>query len=391
MDESTRLFVQENLHADTTRLLLQSERYPHIDMRAVVQQIEGLRTAAEKWPSLLSYPHYIFPPHLNCEQSSSDITARYKTELFVPLGTQVADLTGGMGIDTLWMAQRAAHVTYIERDKQLCELMQYNVHALDIRNITCLCADSIEWLQQQKQNFDIIYIDPARRKQGKRTHAFEDCTPNILEHIDLLQSYSTVLMVKASPMIDLRLAIKQLNTVSDAHIVAVHGECKEVLLVCRPQTTTTTIHCINLQSDNDHAFTFRLEEEQQAAAHYCSEVGTFLYEPHAALMKGGAHKLLAQHYDMAQLDANSHLYTNNTWCKEFPGRVFRIIQPVKLSRSTIKKVVPENRLHVVTRNYPIAATELQQKLGLHEGGNRYLIATTVAGKKSGFLCERIDC
>lgn len=402
MDDATLQFAQTHMHGDTVQLLLQSARYPHIDMRAAVQQIEGLRTAAEKWPSLLEHPGYWFPPRLNREQSSSEATARYKAER-VPAGARVADLTGGMGIDTLAFARVAEHVDYVERDENLCALMRHNLQELCIDNVTVHCADSMEWLSSQlapqsrrpqfsihNSQFTIIYIDPARRSGSRKVSAFEDCTPNLLEHIDLLRECGETLVVKASPMIDLQLAMQQLGTVADLHVVAVCGECKEVLLECRQQCEATTLHCVNLQGDKTDTFSFYLEEERQAEARYCSWVGAYLYEPHAALMKGGAYKLIAQRYGLAQLDANSHLYTSEEWVQHFPGRVFRVVQPVKLSRVAIKEFVPEGCAHVVTRNYPVAAADLQRQLGLREGGNRYLFATTVAGRRCGFLCERLD-
>ena len=72
-------FVKEHLYDDTSRLLLSAARYPSIDMSAAVQQIEGMRMAKEKWPSLLQYEEFRYPPRLNREQSSSEATAEYKS------------------------------------------------------------------------------------------------------------------------------------------------------------------------------------------------------------------------------------------------------------------------------------------------------------------------
>ena len=99
-------FAREHVNEDTARRLLSAARYPSVDMPAAVQQIEGLRMAAEKWPSLLACEDYLYPPRLNREQASSEATARYKASLIAPHSslTTVADLTGGMGIDTLALA-----------------------------------------------------------------------------------------------------------------------------------------------------------------------------------------------------------------------------------------------------------------------------------------------
>ena len=72
-------FAKEHENEDTTRLLLSAARYPAIDMPAAVQQIEGLRAAKEKWPSLLQCDGFLYPPRLNREQASSEATAEWKS------------------------------------------------------------------------------------------------------------------------------------------------------------------------------------------------------------------------------------------------------------------------------------------------------------------------
>lgn len=392
MDDATLQFAREHIHADTVQLLLQSARYPHIDIRAAVQQIEGLRTATDKWPSLLEVAAFRYPPRLNREQSSSEATARYKAEQLCGHGWRVADLTGGMGIDSWLLAQKGGSVDYVEQDTDLCQLAQENFAALGIQNIRCHCGDSMEWIARQGY-YDLIFIDPARRgKHGQRVYAVEDCLPDILQHLNLLRSHCHTLLVKASPMIDLQLACQQLGCVQEVVVLAVKGECKEVVFLCGEPQGEPLIKCENItgQTTTTSPFTFTWQEERQAEAHYCVEVGAFLYEPHAALMKGGAYKLLAQRYGVAQLDPNSHLYTSTDGRSDFPGRIFHVVQPVKLNRTELRALIPEGCIHVVTRNYPVAAADLQRKLGLREGGNRYLIATTVAGHRCTFLCERID-
>ena len=64
-------FAREHVDEDTARLLLSAARYPSINMAAAVQQIEGLRTAREKWPGLLQCEEFVYPPRLNREQASS--------------------------------------------------------------------------------------------------------------------------------------------------------------------------------------------------------------------------------------------------------------------------------------------------------------------------------
>lgn len=393
----TLVFAREHVGEDTARLLLSAARYPSIDMPAAVQQIEGLRTAREKWPSLLDCDDYIYPPRLNREQASSEATARHKASLLPSI--TVADLTGGMGIDTLAFARVADHVDYVERDPELCALMEHNIKALGISNVSVHCADSMEWLLSQfstlNSQFTIIYIDPARRSAaGRKVAAFEDCTPNILEHAELLRQHCRHLMVKASPMIDIDLACRQLGDVSEVHVVGAKGECKEVLFTCGELQGEPQIVCRDIKVPKDPkdlkdftVFAFSRSEEAAAEGRYCREVGHWLYEPDATLMKAGPFKLIAQRYDLEQLGRNTHLYTADRHVEDFPGRVFEVLQELKLSRKEVYVALPEGKAHVVTRNYPVEAATLQKQLGLKEGGEKFVIATTIGTSKRGFLAK----
>lgn len=370
-------FVNAHKDEDTARLLLSASRYPDIDMAAAVQQIEGLRTARGKWPSLLECGNFVYPPRLNREQASSETTARYKASLS-PTAT-VADLTGGMGIDTLAFARVADHVDYVERDAELCALMEHNLKALDISNVTVHCADSMEWLATADE-YDLLFIDPARRSSsGRKVTAFEDCAPNILEHKELLRSHCQTLMVKASPMIDIDMACRQLGDVKEVHVVGTGGECKEVLFVCSEPSGEPRIVCGD--------FSFTRSEESATEGRYCQQVKRYLYEPDATLMKGGPFKLIAERYGLELLGRNTHLYTADRRMEDFPGRVFEVLQKLQLNRRNIATALPEGKAHVVTRNYPVEAAALQKQLGLKEGGEKFVVATSIGSRKSGFLCK----
>lgn len=388
------VFAREHENDDPARLLLSAARYPDIDMAAAVQQIEGRRTAREKWPSLLQYDNYIYPPRLNREQASSEAAAYNKAGIvqYLHKGScdtlDIADLTGGMGIDSIAFASIPnARVTYIERDAELCRLMEHNVKALGLSNVSVHCADSLEWLRQQDRRFDLIFVDPARRNnQGRKVAAFEECTPDILAHQKLLTAKSKEILVKASPMIDISLGATQLRNVSDIYVVAVQGECKEVLFRCGKSDGETLIHCHHLHHGTLDDFAFTRADEAQAQATYASEMKKYLYEPNAALMKAGPFNMLSQTEKADKLARNTHLYTSDSFVQHFPGRIFSVLAEIKLSRKEVQKCIPGGKAHVVTRNYPVAAAELQRQLGLKEGGDLFVVATTVGTKKRGFAC-----
>ena len=103
-------------------------------------------------------------------------------------------------------------------------------------------------------------------------------------------------------------------------------------------------------------------------------------------MKCGAFNLIGQRMGIDKLARNTHLYTSDHCCQSFWGRTFYVLRELKVSRKEVTKAIPEGKAHVVTRNYPVEAAALQRQLGLQEGGELYVLATTVGGRKTAFLC-----
>lgn len=395
-------FTEQHAEEDPLRLVLQQRQYPDIDLKTVAQQIEGRRQARAKWPSLLSCPCYLYPPKLNCEQSSSEETARIKRLIIEELhhdrdrALAIADLTGGMGIDCMALGgwpdcKNGNHVDYVEHDLELCSLMKHNTEALGMNNIACHCRDSMQWLGESEKQFDILFMDPARRdRQGRKVAAFEDCQPDITANRNLLQSRCDTLIVKASPMIDIDRGIAQLGEVQDVHIVSVKGECKEVLYVCKRHEGETRIHCHSLTANpsRHERMSFTRNEEAATEASYCTEIEAYLYEPDAALMKGGPYKLLGRRNNVKQLGPGTHLYTHGELIG-WQGRRFKVLKELALNKKSISRELPQRKAHVVARNYPTTAETLMKQTGLEEGGELYVIATTLGNRKIGLLCERV--
>lgn len=391
-------FAREHSGDDPLKLVLQQSKYPDIDLRQVAQQLEGQCQASAKWPALVRCEYYFYPPRINREQSSSEATARYKARLFAAHGGgTLADLTGGMGVDTYFMSRQAGHADYYEIDAALCSMAEYNFAALGAENVTCHCGDSL--CRSDSFPFaDFIFIDPARRDgRGRKVSAFEDCTPDFLGHLQLIRSHCRHLMVKASPMIDIHMAVEQLASVEEVHVVALNGECKEVLFLLRCNIaeephSEPTVHCIDLEGPSgmpSHEYCFTWTEEASSIPIYAHDVKAYLYEPNASLMKGGCYHSVCRWFDVEKLARSTHLYTSDRRIEGFPGRTFAVIRQVSLNAKDVRKHIPEGRAHVVTRNFPIPAAELQKRLKLREGGQLFIIAALLGSQPVGWLCERL--
>ena len=173
-------------------------------------------------------------------------------------------------------------------------------------------------------------------------------------------------------------------------MVAVKGECKEVLFLCGKPTDDPLLHCVNIQGTNAvETFSFRRSEEQAAGICHTDTVGLYLYDPHAALRKAQCFHLPAQRYNLSMLAPNTHLYTSDERVPDFPGRTFKVLCEVPLNRKAVKEGLPDGKAHVVVRNFPAEAATLQKQLGLSEGGDLFVIATTVGTRRLGLLCQAV--
>ena len=389
-----KAFIFNHRTDDPLTLALQQNKYPHIDMKFVVQQVEGYRMAKDKIPSLALCSDFIYPPKLNREQCSSEITAIFKAKEYAQ-GKTIADITGGLGIDSIFMATVAENVTYIEQNKELHDIAKHNFQSLSKSNICCHCGDGTLFLAETDKHFDLIYIDPARRDDhGRKVSAFENCTPNILDNLDLLLSKSKLLLIKSSPMIDISMALSQLRNVISITVLAVRNECKEVLFLCSKETTnsSTIYHCVNIKTDSSvDKLSFLKETETGLSIPYSKTIEKYIYDPNVSLLKGGAFKTVAHKYNVSKLHRNTHLYTSSEIVKDFPGRVFQVIKELRPSTKNITDDLPDGKAHVITRNYPISSQELQKKLRLKEGGELFVIGLTKHDeKKALLLCSKVE-
>ena len=375
----TLRFIEENVRADVRSLALQAKKYPQVDMAMAVVQIAGRQIAEAKVPSWYRTEGLLYPKHLSMEQCSSEATAIYKAGLVD--GDTFADLTGGFGIDCSFLSRKFKQADYVERQTELCELAEHNFPLLGLK-IGVHNEDGVEYLKQMHP-VDVLFLDPARRDgHGGKTVAISDCEPDVSALEDLLVKKAKKVMVKLSPMLDLSLALKALKYVREVHIVSVNNECKELLLILEKSTDSLeiVIHCEQITSTGEHQhYAFTQEQERTSDCPLAAEVGAYLYEPNASILKAGAYRSLTQIYGVKKLHASSHLYTSPYYIEDFPGRRFQVEAVSSFGKKELKTLLQGlEKANLTIRNFPSSVAELRKRLKLKEGGECYLFATTLS-------------
>ncbi|WP_394708169.1 SAM-dependent methyltransferase [uncultured Bacteroides sp.] len=298
LNEVTIEFIKEHATDDPSKLALQAKKYPDVDMPFVITQIVGKRVAKEKIPFWGNTDGLIYPRHISLEQCSSEATAKYKASLVK--GDTLLDMTGGLGIDCAFLSANFQKAVYVERQRELCDIASFNFPLLGLSHIEVINGDGVEYLSQVEKA-DWLFIDPARRdNQGGKTVAIADCEPNVAEISELLVSKAREVLIKLSPMLDLSLALRDLSFAREVHVVSVANECKELLVILskEKETDKMPIHCVNILKNGElQIYSFEKEDEQNGC-NYSNEVGHYLYEPNASILKAGAYKSITNSYQL---------------------------------------------------------------------------------------------
>lgn len=381
-------FILDNEHTDPFELSLKHKSLFGLPTQVIADQIAARKKAKTKLPEWYNTKEIIYPPSLSMEQCSSQITAIHKQQVIQ--GNTLIDLTGGTGVDTLYLSKVFEKVTYVEQNEELCEIARHNFKVLGAANITVVHADSEEFIKSYDKKSDAIFIDPARRdNSNKKVFMWSDCEPNIIGLQSKLLGVANQVLIKASPLLDLSAGSKDLHHISTTHVVAVKNECKELLYLLDKNSQTKTIQTSNYTSENNiESFDFSVVEEQSANANYAAPQA-LLYEPNSSVLKSGAFKILCDRFGISKLHLNSHLYTSQTFVTDFPGRSFYIKNVVKYNKKELLKLLPNKKANITVRNFPEDVAAIRKKTGIKAGGNIYLFATTIEDRQKVIIvCEK---
>lgn len=386
LNKEVQDFIANNLKTAITKLILKGSSFVAVSIQEIAEQIVAKNKCQNKLPSWFSTKNIYYPNKLNIEQTSSEITAKYKSELVA--GNSLLDITGGFGVDSFYFSQKVKNITYCEINEDLYKIVSHNFEQFKTKNIEILNANGIEFLKDNEKFFDWIYSDPSRRNDTKgKVFLLEDCLPNIPKHLDLLLNKTNKILIKISPILDISSAINELKFVKEIHIVAVENEVKELLFILeKGYSQNIGIKTINFNKKNLQRFNFTLNNN--AISTY-SEPKKYLFEPNAAILKAGAFHEISHFYKIDKLHLHSHLYTSENLI-EFPGRSFEIKNSISYDKKQLKKLIPSKKANITTRNFPESVEQIRKKTGLKDGGNQYLFFTTdINNKHIVLICDKI--
>ena len=460
--DSFEKFIVENENADTVRLVMACKEWPvpedaelaGLDAKSLtINTIEGRKRLRKKLPEWVASTELVYPSSLCTEQCSSSDTARYKASVVQrifneyvspvastrsateeagsvtdknssvtkkqsvtstgsvtgPKNGKIADLTGGLGVDSWAFSEVAEKVLYNEMNPALAAAARHNFKALGVTNIFIKNSEATPGtIKDIFGDFkpDVIFLDPARRDSaGKKVFLLEDCSPDVLKMLPELFGISRFVLLKLSPMADITMAVERLDRtyeeylektsgkgwngqwVREVHVVASGGECKELLILLdREWSEGYSLTC----REDGKTLTFKPEEITKAKASYPdSTFARIIFEPGKSLTKAGVFNAICERFGLVKLARFTHLYTISeplsdseleqrmAPLKDF-GKVFYVKEILPLNKSSMKDVgkrYPHSE--VSAKNIPMSSDELRTRLKVKSGDDAHIFGARI--------------
>lgn len=380
-------FIEKSLEMDVSKIALQKNPFPTLDWKEIINQIAAKQKAKDKLPTWFKTKNIVYPTKISVEQTSSEKTAEYKANLV--FGNSLIDLSGGFGVDTFYFSKKTKQVVHCEINPALSEIVSHNFKQLQAKNIQCLTGDSEQILKNSNKNFDWIYIDPSRRNENNgKVFMLKDCLPNVPQLLDLYYNYSSAILIKTAPILDLTAGISELKNVKEIHVLAIQNEVKELIWILEKEyQKPIQIKTCNLLKVGQENFEAPFLETELEVVYGAPK--KYLYEPNAAIMKSGLFNAIAIKFCIEKLHKNSHLYTSEI-AIDFPGRIFEIENIIPYQKSEMKSLLENNKANVTVRNFPDSVENIRKKWKIKEGGSLYCFFTTdLNDNKIVLLCSKL--
>jgi 16S rRNA (guanine966-N2)-methyltransferase len=129
----------------------------------------------------------IFAPKGKDTRPTADRVREAAFNLLGPGAAEDADVldlfagSGAMGLEAL--SRGAAHVTFVENDREACRTIVRNLDKLGLERATVLCQDALTALRAEARagtRYDLVLLDPPYRRFSSLQNAMISYLPDIL-------------------------------------------------------------------------------------------------------------------------------------------------------------------------------------------------------------------
>ncbi len=317
------------------------------------------------------------------EQATTPTVANLHAEKF-HARNHVLEICTGAGFDTAELAKNARHVTTIEANEHLAAMARHNLSLQGIANVEVLCglAENI-CPSLDLTDFDGLWSDPSRRTaSGQRIYTPEDYTPALRWLQDL--KIHGLKGIKIAPAVNCE--AHHLSDGWQREWIGYDTECREQVLwqgfhdFCDGSATLLLSSGAKfLWEPPTHAPSIKVWNGDKTLL-----AGTFLLEPHGALIRTGYLATYFAERDCMLLDEQIAYGIALQKPPQSPWyQAFEVLEALPFHYARLRERLQAyswgNRLEIKKRGFPEMPEEIRKKLKLQ------------ASKEEGVLiCTRKD-
>ena len=366
LQPEVRQAIEENIDRDPLQVALDRGI---VHAREVASQVKYLQRARTKLPRL--YEARAIIPQRAFEQSSSEECAAAKRMR----GSRLLDLTCGLGMDAVAMAERFERVVAVERDEVLADVVRENLHRMGVENVEVVTASAEEYVSSCEEHFDWVYADPDRRTaEGKRVVRLEDCSPDMVALYPALGRITERVAIKNSPLFDVEEAFRLFGDCT-VEVLSLAGECKEVNIYIDGRGARIVAEAVGRERVE-----YAREEvvDSPCEGEFEAEEYRYLIVPDVALQKAR----LVQHAlrGMADVWSNNSLGFAREKVEGILGRVEEIEKIEKFDPKALKRELRGVGVDILVREFPMSVDQVRQRTGMRSGAQRRIALTRIKGQ-----------
>jgi len=355
---------------------MRAEGHPHERVHAVMNQLTLRKSAIAKFGEFA--PSLLFTPEGLEQATRLEVASHHAGRMRAAGITSVADCGCGIGGDSLAFAGIGLRVVALESDPPTAALASYNLASFD--------QASVEISDVTTRNFDdveALWIDPARRKGGTRTHNPKDWQPSL--EWAFARATEKPTGIKLGPGIDRNLIPPE----CEAQWISYHGSVLELVVwsgSLKRDGVGTSALVINPRGSAE--MTHPTQSEDQPVG----DILRYLYEPDGAVIRARLIGDLARRFNATMIDPTI-AYFSSTEHHESPlAQGFEVLDVVPYSVSRVQKLIKDahlGELEIKKRGVDIDPAEFRKTLSIKGTGSATLLVTRAQGKKVAILAKRL--
>jgi len=315
------------------------------------------------------------------EQATRLAVAAHHAKRYLDAGfDSVADLTCGIGADSMAFASMGLSVLAFERDEATALIADHNLRHWDDARV--VHADAMVTLASGDIDAQALFVDPARRDGRGRKHDPRDYSPPLDDVLDLRAAWPDM-GIKLSPALPHSAVPRD----TEAQWVSMDGDVVEMSLWTGRLARTRGHSALVLRGGDSHLF------EGEPVPGEVGPLGAYVYEPDGAVIRSGLVGPMAATVGATLIDPHIAYLTCDAPLSTPFATGFKVVEALPYSEKRLASALASRgigTLEIKKRGMDIDPAALRPRLKLKGDASATVILTRVDGARLAIIAERIE-